>query len=84
MLIAIMLASLVTATGYIYGVQSAPTIPRGWFIPNNVEDVQAFILVGHIHNFSYAGGLVGLLAGIALLYVKTPKTALVRKPDEEN
>jgi hypothetical protein len=70
LLIAILVASLVTAAGYIYGVQTAPTIPRGWYLPSNVEDVQAFLLVGHIHNFSYAGGLLGLITGIAFLVFK--------------
>lgn len=35
-----------------------------WYIPEGLVDRRAFVAVGSMHNFSYLGGLVGLLAGV--------------------
>lgn len=35
-----------------------------WFIPENLIDFKNFIKVGSMHNFSYLGGLIGLIGGI--------------------
>ena len=37
---------------------------KGWFIPDNLVDFKSFITVGTMHNFSYLGGLFGLIAGV--------------------
>ncbi len=37
---------------------------NGWFIPDNIIDLDSFVMVGSMHNFSYAGGLIGLILGI--------------------
>lgn len=37
---------------------------KGWFIPDNLVNFKSFITVGTIHNFSYLGGLLGLIAGV--------------------
>jgi hypothetical protein len=35
-----------------------------WYIPENLQDIKAFISVGEMHNFSYLGGLMGLPFGV--------------------
>jgi hypothetical protein len=35
-----------------------------WYIPENLQDIKAFISVGEMHNFSYLGGLIGLPFGV--------------------
>lgn len=35
-----------------------------WWLPDNLIDKSNFIAVGSMHNFSYLGGLIGLIAGI--------------------
>jgi hypothetical protein len=41
-----------------------------WWLPSNLVDKPAYITVGSIHNFSYIGGVVGLVAGIIFLMIK--------------
>jgi len=45
-----------------------------WFIPANLEDFRSFISVGSMHNFSYLGGLTGLIAGIVYQIIQKKKT----------
>lgn len=35
-----------------------------WYFPGNLIDKESFIMVGSMHNFSYIGGLVGLIFAI--------------------
>lgn len=35
-----------------------------WLLPDNLIDTKNFIAVGSMHNFSYLGGLTGLIAGV--------------------
>jgi hypothetical protein len=65
----IMLAAFITGLiGLIYGRLFLANNPvesfNNWFIPDNIIDFKSFITVGCMHNFSYAGGLIGLVAGI--------------------
>ncbi|MBJ6109550.1 hypothetical protein JAO73_11035 [Hymenobacter sp. BT523] len=54
--------------GLIYGHFFLAKNPKdafeNWFIPNNVIDFTNYISVGSMHNFSYLGGVIGLVAGI--------------------
>ena len=34
-----------------------------WWLPENLKDTKSFIAVGSMHNFSYLGGLIGLIGG---------------------
>jgi hypothetical protein len=45
-----------------------------WWLPENLIDTKNFISVGSMHNFSYLGGLFGLIAGI-IYSVKRKKNA---------
>lgn len=42
---------------------------QGWYRPEGVLLQRNFLSVGHMHNFSYLGGLVGLLAGIVSQFI---------------
>ena len=36
----------------------------GWFRPEGLAHPAHFLSVGHMHNFSYLGGVIGMVAGI--------------------
>lgn len=46
---------------------------RHWLMPN-VENPVAFIHAGWMHNFSYAGGFIGLAVGCVFLWRKVRQT----------
>ena len=43
---------------------------RGWFIPEKLDSSRNFLSVGHMHNFSYLGGVIGLTAGIIFQFIQ--------------
>lgn len=43
---------------------------KNWFIPNNLTDYKNFISVGSMHNFSYIGGIFGLIIGSVFSFTK--------------
>lgn len=79
-LIAIIVAGLTSICGYGFGQLMAPNIPSSWHIPPTITDLDAFVLVGHIHNFSYAGGLLGLVIGMIYLVVIARKYKSLDNP----
>lgn len=50
--------------GLIYGKFVLADTGVDWWLPKNLVDKENFIAVGSMHNFSYLGGLIGLIAGI--------------------
>ena len=56
--------------GYLYGHGTLSVRGVSWWIPPNVTDRPAFITAGTIHNASYVGGAIGLVAGIIFLLLK--------------
>ncbi len=56
------------AIGFLIPADPGPS----WRIPDNLVDRTSFIAVGSMHNFSYLGGLVGLI--IAVVYSIRLKT----------
>jgi hypothetical protein len=55
------------ATGLIrlaYGKFHLADTGVDWWFPENLIDTKNFIAVGSMHNFSYLGGLTGLIGGI--------------------
>lgn len=79
-LITTIVAFVVGLSGLTYGYFVLSEEPRDsfvrWFIPSNLADFRSFISVGSMHNFSYLGGLIGMVAGG--VYVMW-KQALMRK-----
>lgn len=39
-----------------------------WFIPNNLVHPARYLSVGYMHNFSYLGGLIGIVAGVVFQF----------------
>jgi hypothetical protein len=66
-LITIMVAFATGLAGLAYGflvLGEQPASAFGhWYIPDNLVDFKNFIAVGSMHNFSYLGGILGLVAG---------------------
>lgn len=50
--------------GLAYGKFILAKSGVNWFLPENLIDSENFIAVGSMHNFSYLGGLIGLIVGI--------------------
>ena len=63
--------------GYFWGKFYLSQHGVDWLIPIDVTDRESFITVGSIHNFSYLGGVAGLL--FAIVYMIRNKTLLVRE-----
>jgi len=63
--------------GLAYGYFHLAHTGVSWRLPENLIDKTNFIAVGSMHNFSYLGGLIGLIAGVIYQLVikarSTPK-----------
>lgn len=74
LLIAILVTFITGILGLFYGFFFLSHQPRsnfeGWFIPYNLENFRNFIAVGSMHNFSYIGGILGLIVAIFYSYKK--------------
>jgi hypothetical protein len=63
-LITIITALLTGLIGLVYGKLFLVDSPPDWFYPSNLREKGKFIMVGSMHNFSYLGGLIGLIAAM--------------------
>ena len=67
-LITVVVAFLTGLIGLAYGHFFLSKQPKeefaNWYLPDNLIDLKSFIKVGSMHNFSYLGGLTGLIAGL--------------------
>lgn len=50
--------------GLAFGKFYLAKVGVSWPLPHNLVDITNFIAVGSMHNFSYVGGLIGLIAGV--------------------
>jgi hypothetical protein len=55
------------AAGFLYGKFYLTKTGVDWWLPEELSDKSSFIIVGSIHNFSYLGGLLGLLISIVYM-----------------
>ena len=62
--ITITVAFITGLIGLAYGKFYLANQGVDWWLPDNLINQGAFIMVGSMHNFSYLGGLLGLIAGI--------------------
>jgi len=62
-LVTIIVAFVIGLTGLLYGKLYLTEVGVDWWFPDNLIDAGNFIAVGSMHNFSYIGGLIGLIAG---------------------
>jgi len=65
---AILLTIIITvATGLIgllFGWLYLADTGVNWYLPEGLIDTRHFIMVGSMHNFSYLGGLIGVIAAV--------------------
>lgn len=73
-------AFVIGLVGLVYGFAILAYKPleefTGWFIPEGLVDFESFVAVGSMHNFSYAGGLIGLLIAICYSVIKSRKNQM--------
>jgi hypothetical protein len=68
------IAFITGISALIYGliVYNADNL-QYFYIPNVVENKVKFAIVGNMHNFSYTGGIFGMIAGMIYLMIKSIK-----------
>jgi len=80
----VLLVAIITAViGGLYGHNVLARTGVNWWLPPNLVDKPAFITVGSIHNHSYLGGAIGLLAGIIFLLIKNARLRRRARVSEE-
>lgn len=67
LLIGLLTAFGVGLLGLAYGHFLFSQGEVNWVLPEGLKDRDAFITVGTMHNFTYAGGIVGIVSGIIVL-----------------
>jgi len=72
-LITIGIALIVGIIGLIYGKLFLASNPPKWFLPENLINRTNFIMVGSMHNFSYLGGLIGMIVSVTYSIQKKRK-----------
>jgi hypothetical protein len=63
-IVTVIVAFATGLTGLVFGKLYLADKGVDWWLPENLVDIKNFIAVGSMHNFSYLGGLTGLIAGI--------------------
>lgn len=81
--VTIIVAFLTGLIGLLYGKFYLAGKGVDWWLPDNLIDRNNFIAVGSMHNFSYLGGLTGLLAGI-IYSVKQKRKYVEPSMDDDN
>jgi hypothetical protein len=74
-LLTVVVAFLTGLIGLLYGKFVLAETGVDWWLPENLIDRKSFIAVGSMHNFSYLGGLIGLVAGIIYILRNGKKNA---------
>ena len=77
-LVTIIIAFLTGLIGLAYGKLYLANTGVDWWLPKNLIDTKNFIAVGSMHNFSYFGGLTGLIAGIIYSVRQKGKLKLIK------
>ena len=62
-IVTVIVAFITGLVGLAYGKLYLADTGVNWWMPDNLIDTKNFIAVGSMHNFSYLGGLTGLIAG---------------------
>jgi uncharacterized membrane protein YsdA (DUF1294 family) len=63
-LVTVIVAFITGLIGLAYGKFYLADTGVNWWLPENLIDTRNFIAVGSMHNFSYLGGLTGVIAGM--------------------
>jgi len=62
--VTVVVAFITGLIGLAYGKFYLANTEVNWWLPENLINTKNFIAVGSMHNFSYLGGLTGLIAGV--------------------
>lgn len=66
--VVVVVTAAVGLLGLAYGYYQTMAIDRGaylgWVVPPDVVDLRSYLCVGYMHNASYLGGLIAIVAGI--------------------
>lgn len=65
--------------GFLVGTFYLVKTGVDWWLPEGLIDKDHFIIVGSIHNFSYLGGISGLLISMISLIKKARRTKMVQE-----
>jgi len=79
LVIVIVTAIFFGSLGFFWGKYHLTRTGVSWWLPVNLIDKNNFIIVGSIHNFSYLGGIAGLLLAIIFMIRKN----ILLKTDHE-
>ena len=78
-LLMMLIAFLTGLIGLAYGHFFLADLPKeefsNWYLPENLDDFRSFIKVGSMHNFSYLGGVIGLVVGMVYSICQKPTLA---------
>lgn len=71
--VTMVIAFMTGLVGLAYGKLHLASTGVDWWLPDNLIDRKNFIAVGSMHNFSYLGGLLGLITGIVYSVMQKKK-----------
>ena len=60
----LLIAFIAGLVGLAFGKFYLANHATSWYLPENVMDKANYIAVGSMHNFSYLGGLIGLIVAV--------------------
>ncbi|WP_445722216.1 hypothetical protein [Flavobacterium sp.] len=67
------IALVIGLMGLLFGKLFLTTSTPNWYFPNKLIHKDRFIMVGSMHNFSYIGGLIGLIISIRFSFKQKGK-----------
>lgn len=73
--VTVIVAFIIGLIGLAYGKFYLANTGVSWWLPDNLIDTKNFIAVGSMHNFSYLGGLTGVIAGVIYNVIQKRKYA---------
>lgn len=82
--VTIIVAFITGLVGLAYGKLYLSDTAVNWWLPDNLIDTKDFIAVGSMHNFSYLGGLTGLIAGIIYSVKQKRKYTTIDTDDKKD
>lgn len=80
-LITIGVALIIGLIGLLYGKLFLIDSSLNWHLPENLNHKASFIMVGAMHNFSYLGGVIGLI--ISVIYSVRARNNKAKENDEK-
>ena len=64
LLLTLLISFITGLIGLLYGKLCLTHADLNWYFPDHLIDKDSFVMVGSMHNFSYLGGVIGLIVGI--------------------